>query len=105
MITDQVIRDPSWIAGFTSAEGNFFVQNFSSPNSKLKERVKLEFCIVQHIRDEYLISKLLEYWDCGAIQLKSEIVAYRTSKFSDITKTIIPFFKEYTILGVKSKDF
>ena len=30
---------------------------------------------------------------------------YRVSKFSDLSEKIIPFFKKYPIVGIKSKDF
>lgn len=103
--TNQQILDPNWIAGFTSAEGNFLVNIFSSPNSKLKKRVKLEFSIVQHVRDKELMSKLTENLGCGGIYLKGGVAVHLTSKLPDVTNIIIPFFKKHAILGTKSKDF
>lgn len=105
LVIDQQISDPNWIAGFTNAEGNFFVSIFVSPNSKLKERVKLEFSLVQHVRDEQLMGKLIENMGCGGINLKRGVVVYLTSKFSDVADRIIPFLKKYPIYGAKSKDF
>jgi len=83
----------------------FFILIETSPNYKLKERVKLEFGLAQHVRDEPLISELIKYMDCGGIYFKREVVVFRTTKLLDLTDKIIPFFKKYPILGVKSKDF
>jgi hypothetical protein len=54
IIVNQIIRDPQWLAGFTSAEGNFFL-NVYKANTKTGWGVKLVFRITQHIRDELLI--------------------------------------------------
>jgi len=61
----QKIYDPYWLAGFTSAEGCFFV-NLSKSSSGLKERIRLRFVLTQHIRDEQLMKSLTEYFHCGS---------------------------------------
>ena len=40
---------PSFVTGFTDAEGCFFVSVRESPNSKLKEAVSLRFVLTQHL--------------------------------------------------------
>ena len=106
MVTDQQTLDPNWLAGFTSGEGCFFIEIYKSPpRAKLDKSVKLEFNLTQHVSDQQLMSKLIKFLGCGSIYLKRNIVQYRTSKLSDLTNKIIPFFKKYNIIGVKSKNF
>jgi hypothetical protein len=100
------ILDPSWLAGFTDAEGCFSVIRFKSPTSKLGEAVKLSFILTQSIRDEYLIKSLIEYLGCGNTSLDSRgIIDFKVTNFSSIRDTIIPFFKEYPLQGNKNLDF
>lgn len=63
----QKISDPYWLAGFTSAEGCFFV-NLSKSGSGLKERIRLRFILTQHFRDEQLMKSLTEYFNCGSLR-------------------------------------
>ncbi len=89
----------SWMRGFTSAEGCFYV--LASNN-----QVKLTFQITQHSKDEQLMKSLIEFFKSGYISYRSsEILDYRVTKFSEIENKIVPFFKKNPILGVKSKDF
>ena len=48
---------------------------------------------------------ILEYFECGNLLKKRETVHFTITKFTDLTEKIIPFFKKYPVLGVKSKDF
>ena len=102
---NQKVLDPYWIAGFATAEGCFFINLHSSPGHKLKERVKLRFKITQHYRDEQLMRSLIEFFGCGAVYKRRETFEFEVTKFSDLTDKIIPLFKKYSILGVKSEDF
>lgn len=53
------------------------------------------------------MQSLVKYLDCGVIELdtRGNAVNYSVLKFSDIVSKIIPFFKEYPIIGIKSKYF
>jgi hypothetical protein len=104
-VVDQVIRDPYWIAGFTSGEGCFFVNFIRSSTYRLGFQVILRFTLTQHSRDEQLIRSLIDYFDCGKVYLNREAIDYQVHKFSDLDKIILPFFYKYPILGVKKKDF
>lgn len=104
LVIDKVIRDPYWVAGFTSAEGCFFLDIYKS-KTKIGEAVKLTFFITQHLRDEQLMRSLIGYFECGNIFFNKEKVNFTVQKYSDLTYKIIPFFKKYPILGEKSKDF
>ena len=61
----------------------------NSPSHKLKERVKLVFQLTQHIRDEQLISSLVQYFDCGILYENRQTFDFLL-KFSDINEKIIP---------------
>jgi len=51
------------------------------------------------------MKSLKDYFGCGNIYKYGEAFEYRVAKISDIQEKIIPFFKNYLILGVKSEDF
>lgn len=94
---------PYWMAGFSSAEGCFFVS--LSKSSKLKMKVQLVFQLTQHSRDENLMRSFVDFFGCGYIFKDGNNFIFRVTKFKDIEEKIIPFFNNYLILGVKSEDF
>lgn len=96
-----IIPDTQWMAGFTSAEGNFSV---SLDKGVFKS---LLFKITQHKKDEVLLSAIREYFYCGYCYLRKNdnVMDFKVTKFSDINQIIIPFFIINPILGVKSLDF
>ena len=97
--------DPHWLAGFTTAEGCFFINIRESKKSSVGFQVLLIFQITQHIRDERLMTSLIELLQCGKIYKYRNAFDFRVSKFNDIIKIIIPFFQKYKIQGVKALDF
>lgn len=105
VVSPPKIFDPYWLAGFTSAEGCFFVNITKS--GILKERIQLRFIITQHSRDAQLMKSLTEYFNCGSCRKRAGGLAvdFSVDNFSDLTDKILPFFKEYCILGEKSEDF
>ena len=106
LIKDQIIPDPSWLAGFSSAEGCFIVRIFKTAETNLGFAVKLEFILTQHWRDEQLMTSLINYLNCGRVyKNKSGSMNFKVTKFYDLENVIIPFFKKHMILGIKSKDF
>lgn len=105
LITNQMIPSNHWIAGFTSAEGSFYVNLTKSLNHRLDEKVILRFSIGQHNRDSALLKSLVTYLNCGITVEYREAISYIVVKFSDIKDKIIPLFKEYPVMGVKSLDF
>ena len=61
----------------------------------------------QHIRDKLLMEVLRNYFNSGKVYNYSEksAVVLEIFNFSDIYSTILPFFEEYPIVGVKQLDF
>jgi hypothetical protein len=106
VVVNQAITDPQWLAGFITAEGNFFL-NVYKANTKTGSGVKLVFRVTQHIRDELLIRSFIQYFGCGKVYKKTgmDAVDFMVTGFSDITNKIIPFLCEYPVLGKKSSDF
>ena len=84
-------------------EGCLFVNLIRSSCYITGFQVKLVFNITQHVCDEQLIKSMMQYLDYDnlTIQSRKEAVELRITKFSDINKKIIPFFKQYRIIGVK----
>ena len=102
---DNVNIEPSWISGFVSAEGNFDVR-IPQSNSKTGYRVQLRFRITQHIRDFFLMEKIVQYLGGGQIYNYTKYAVHiNIVDFSLITNKIIPLFKEYPLVGVKSQDY
>jgi hypothetical protein len=104
---EPVIPSPYWVAGFTSGEGCFYVKVSESSSTKSGSQVQLSFYITQHIRDKYLLSQLISYFEAGRLRdsYGKGWASYECSKFSDLKLKIIPFFNKYSIVGVKNKDF
>ena len=107
LLQDQEIKDPYWLSGFTSAEGSFFIILSKSLNSRLGEKVVLRFSIAQHSRDEVLMRSLIEYLGCGNLNIRSGggAVDFKITDFENLTNKLIPFFKEYPMIGIKGLDF
>lgn len=103
---DNIELDPHWISGFVSAEGNFDVR-MPSINSELGRRVQLRFRISQHSRDLKLMAKIVKYFGSGNVYKYGGKFAVNLTivDFTHITKTIIPFFEKYPLIGVKHKDY
>lgn len=106
-VEKHIIPSPQWIAGFASGEGCLMVRTRDSSTSSTGYKVELIFQITQHIRDDALIISLINYFGCGKYRERKEGLAgdYLVYKLLDITNTIIPFFDQYPILGVKSLEY
>jgi hypothetical protein len=107
LIQSQEIRDPNWLAGFTSAEGCFFIKFQGSLSHKLKEKVNFSLIIAQHVKDEILMRSIINYLGCGSVQHPKGVdaVYFKVGNSSDINEKIIPFFNKYLIKGVKYLDY
>src|SRR5947199_6296196 len=95
------------IAGFTTAEGCFYVKINKSNTHKSGYQVSLKFSITQHIRDIKLMELIIKNLGTGIIETRGNNLAVdlTITKFSDITNIIIPFFDKNNVLGVKQLDY
>ena len=97
--------DSEWFAGFTSAEGCFFLKIRKSKTHSIGYVVVLVFQVTQHVRDKELMLTLIKFFNSGYCSRRANALDYLVTKFDDIDKKIIPFFKKYPIRGVKALDF
>jgi hypothetical protein len=65
------------------------------------------FNISQHSRDAELLQNICNYLECGKyyLSIKRKEGTVTVTKFSDIDLKIIPFYKDYPIIGIKGLDF
>jgi hypothetical protein len=105
LVQNQVIQNAQWLAGFTSAEGCFLVSISNSSTSRLGLKVYLTFRLVQHTKDEELMTTLIKFFGCGQYRKEGTIGEFQITKLSDLVDTLIPFFQKHPIIGVKSNDF
>jgi hypothetical protein len=102
------IPDPNWLAGFVDGEGCFYINTKKAKGYLTGYQVIMSFSICQHVKDELLLSKFIDYLGCGKIEKAStrpNEVTFVTYKFSDIRDKIIPFFQNYPLHGIKSMDY
>jgi hypothetical protein len=107
LVNDQEVKEPYWLAGFTSGEGCFMVTIFNSSLYKAGGTVNLRFILSQHSRDSKLMESLTHYFSCGRYKLHPyrNTGEFLVTDLSSIVNIIIPFFKKYPIEGVKALDF
>lgn len=97
--------NPYWVAGFTEAEGCFFV-TIQENKSTAAYQIKIGYQVTQHIRDQALIKSLKDFFGCGRSEPSGKAaISFRVTKFKDIAETVVPFFDNYPILGSKLQDF
>ena len=106
-VLNSKIKDPHWLAGFTSGEGCFLVNIINSSSCRLGFQVQLVFQLTQHSRDEQLMRSLVEYVGCGKYYTRSgkNFGEFLVSTISDITDKIIPFFQNFPVQGIKRLDY
>ncbi len=104
-INDRKIKDLHWLAGFTEAEGCFFIALKKSPESKLGEAVWLRFILSQHSKDKDLLESLISTFNCGRYISKSDCGEFIVEKFTDVRDKVIPIFEEFKLHGLKSKNY
>lgn len=107
LVSFEGIPHSNWLAGFTDGEGCFYV-NTKKAKTLTGIQVIMTFSITQHVRDELLLTKLIDYFGCGKIEKVStrpNEVKFIVYKFSFLRDKIIPFFKDYPLQGIKCMDY
>lgn len=106
LINKQEVPHSGWLSGFTSGEGSFLIRIGKSSN-QVASRAQLVFTISQHTRDENLLKSIINYLNCGTYRTYNnrDLGYYMCTNFKDIYTKIIPFFKQYLILGGKISGF
>lgn len=100
LVVGKEIPSPFWIAGFTSGDGSFYL---TIRKKKLNgiPRMDIGFQITQHSRDMLLLKNFTTYFNYGKLKKDSRYYVHYfiASSIKDISQNIIPFFKEYKIIG------
>lgn len=91
--------------GFIVGEGCFLITVQKSTTHHNGFQVRLVFQLTQHIRDEQLMTSLIEYLGCGNVYQSRNAIDFRVTKFKDLEDKVIPFFDRYPLLGVKYLDY
>ena len=106
-VPSRDMQDLHWLAGFTDAEGCFFVALKKSPASKQGETVWLRFILTQHSRDKELLESLIQTLNCGRYITKPDCGEFIVEKFTDVRDKIIPIFEKFKLRhgGAKSLNY
>ena len=108
IVSFELIPHSDWFTGFVDGEGCFYVSTTKNKNTKSGVSVALVFSISQHVRDELLFTKFIEYLGCGTVykfSTRPDSVSFTVSKFKYISEKVIPFFQKYPLQGIKALDF
>ena len=102
----NVQLNPSWVTGFTDAEGTFTVVFDKVNTRKLNWRIQPKFQISLHVRDLPLLLKVQQFFgNIGSVSESESMAFYSVSSVKDLVKTIIPHFLKYPLLTQKGADF
>ncbi len=98
-----------YLAGFTDAEGSFFV-SFSPKTNKestiITWSVKPIFSICQ--KERHIIAQFKKHLQCGTVytNIKTSITTYTVSNLHALRAHVVPFFNKYGFHSAKKKkDF
>lgn len=104
----KIVLSPSFISGFSDAEGSFVVTILKNPRYKIGWNVQARFKIKLHEKDRALFLLIQNYFDnIGYISKINDrsTVEFRVSDITSLNNIIIPHFEKYTLITNKFKDF
>ena len=101
--------DGNWIAGFVDGEGCFHISINKISSMSLGWQVLPEFRIVQHEKNEQVLSKIKEYFGFGDVKVNRTDYhgtrkEFRVRGLENLNK-LIAFFRTYKLETSKKKDF
>lgn len=104
----KIVLSPSFISGFSDAEGSFVVTILKNPRYKTGWNVQARFQIKLHEKDRALLLLIQNYfYNIGYISKINDrsTVEFRVSDITSLNNIIIPHFEKYTLITNKYKDF
>ena len=104
----EIVWNPSFISGFSDAEGSFVVTILKNPRYKIGWNVQARFQIKLHEVDRALLLLIQNYFDnVGYISKLNDklTVEFRVSDITSLNNLIIPHFEKYRLITNKHKDF
>ena len=97
--------DINWIVGFTDGEGCFHVALNRLPKMTLGWQVLPEFRVVQHQRDEAVLSLVQKHFGFGDIRRNhGDRKEFRVRGLENLNK-LVQFFKKYPLQTSKKESF
>lgn len=99
--------DPSYVTGFSDAEGTFQVGIYFNDKFKSGLNFRPSFSIHLHEKDSALLDKIQIFFGVGKIYTnsKDKTAIYIVASVKDLTNVIIPHFLKYPLITQKSGDF
>ena len=105
-IVNFLVKYPMWLSGFTCGEDCFTGYLSLDKKSLWGLQPGLDFNITQSINDKLLLDNINIYFkNKGGVYNKPNnvsVVAFRNVKV--LKEEIIPFFKKYSLVGIKSYE-
>jgi hypothetical protein len=109
--SDQILSylqaNPSWVSGFVNGEGSFTASFMTDVRALWGIWPQCEFNITQLMDDVLLLEALHAFFDNqgGVYSRKNNVGTVSFRKISVLKNTIVPFFLENPLLGLKSYEF
>lgn len=103
----KIVLNPSFISGFSDAEGSYVVTILKNPRYKIGWNVQARFQIKLHEKDRALLLIKNYFYNIGYISKINDksTVEFRVSDITSLNNIIIPHFEKYTLITNKYKDF
>ena len=74
-------------------------------NSPTYYRWKAQFVVTAPKNDIKILEKIRREMDCGEVCISKDQARFSVQKITDITGTVVPFFKKNCLADKKKKDF
>jgi hypothetical protein len=98
------IFNPGWVAGFIDGEGTLHVAINKNSTMALGYQVQLQFAITQHIRDELMMLKFIDFFGGGTIVNDGPLkVQYRIRSFK-LLENLFDLLGKYPLQTQKRLD-
>jgi len=106
-ILSYLQANPSWVSGFVNGEGSFTASFMTDVRALWGIWPQCEFNITQLMDDVLLLEALNAFFDNqgGVYGRKNNVGTVSFRKISVLKNTIVPFFLDYPLLGLKSYEF
>jgi hypothetical protein len=106
-ILSYLRANPSWVSGFVNGEGSFTASFMTDVRALWGIWPQCEFNITQLMDDKLLLEALHAFFDNqgGVYSRKNNVGTVSFRKVSVLKDSIIPFFLDYPLLGLKSYEF
>ncbi|KAG2189659.1 hypothetical protein INT45_004887 [Circinella minor] len=96
---------PSYLSGFTQADGNFHISFQKVEKLSLGLRVSPKFTLTQHIKDKPLLEEIKSELGVGFISTSRDAVNYSVSSVPQIKNKILPLFEQSPLRAGKLESY